>query len=298
MHITLRQLEIFLGAYSCRSLTKAAERLCVTTSAASQSIKELERVLGAELFRRVSGGLVPTDNASALLPLATLVVNKAADIEALFEARERGLAGKLVIGANRACGIYILSRRLPAFKRKHPAVDPTLFIDDNDVIEDAVAKNEADVGFISRPPQDSSLQFFPCFRDDFVLIASPQSPYIAIDTTTEDLSMATWVLDQEERVREAAIKWLLTRGVTVSSVLSMNTMGAIKRAVATGMGLAVMPYLSVKEEIQRGDLVELLKEVNSNRDKEGSRLIYAIYKQDHLPALRGLFFKECGIIPI
>ena len=298
MHITLRQLEVFLSAYTYRSLTKAAERLCVTTSAASQSIKELERVLGADLFRRVSGGLLPTDNAAALLPLATLVVNKAEEIETIFAARERGLAGKLVIAANRACGIYVLSRRLPDFKRRYPAVDPTLMIEDNDVVEAAVVKNTADIGFISRPPQDPTLDFFPCIRDDFVLIASPKSQYISIETTNEDLSLATWILDQETRVREAASKWLSLRGITISSVLTMNTMGAIKRAVATGMGLAVMPYLSVKEEIQRGDLVELRKEVNSNRHEDGNRLIYAVYRPEHLRALRELFFKECSIVPI
>ena len=298
MHITLRQLEIFLGVYTHRNLTKAANSLCVTASAASQSIKELERILGAELFHRLSMGLLPTDAAAALLPLATLVVSKTEEIEAIFAARERGLAGKLVIGANRASGIYILSRRLPGFKRRHPAVEPSLIIEDNDLVEEAVVKNNADVGFISREPLEPSLTYFPCFRDDFVLVASPKSQYISIEATPEDFSLATWILDQEERVREAAKKWLLARGITIASVVTMNTMGAIKRAVATGMGLAVMPYLSVKEEIQRGDLVELMKADAGNDQQEGSRLIYAIYKQDHMSALRELFFKECGITPL
>lgn len=83
-----------------------------------------------------------------------------------------------------------------------------------------------------------------------------------------------------------------------SNILTMNTMGAIKRAVQTGLGLAVMPLLSVSEEIRRGDLVELRKEVNPDHKKESSRCIYAIYKQEHLPALRELFFKECNISPL
>jgi len=177
MHITLRQLEIFLGIYDQKSLSKAAAKLCVTTSAASQSLKELERILGTELFERKSNGLFPTDAASALLPLATLVVTKASEIEDIFAAREKGLAGKLIIGANRACGIYILSRRLPEFKRRYPTVDPTLLIEDNEIVEAGVLDNRMDIGFISRPPVDPSLTFFPCFRDDFVLIASPKSTY-------------------------------------------------------------------------------------------------------------------------
>ncbi len=298
MHITLRQLEIFLGIYDSRSLSKAAVKLFITTSAASQSLKELERVLGADLFVRKTVGLIPTDAATALFPLATLVVNKSAEIENIFAAREKGLAGKLNIGSNRACGIYILSRRLPEFKRRHPAVDPSLIIEDNDIVEAAVLENRVDVGFISRPPVDATLTFFPCFRDDFVMIASPKSPYISVEATTEDFCLATWVMDQEQTVRDAAMRWLLAQGITVSSVLTMNTMGAIKRAVQTGMGLAVMPFLSVKEEIGRGDLIELRKEVNPDRQKDSPRRIYAIFKIDHMTALRELFFKECGIKPL
>lgn len=267
MHITLRQLEIFLGIYDQKSLSKAAAKLCVTTSAASQSLKELERILGTELFERKSNGLFPTDAASALLPLATLVVTKASEIEDIFAAREKGLAGKLIIGANRACGIYILSRRLPEFKRRYPTVDPTLLIEDNEIVEAGVLANRMDIGFISRPPVDPSLTFFPCFRDDFVLIASPKSPYISVEATTEDFCLATWIMDQEATVSDAAKRWLLAQGITVSNILTMNTMGAIKRAVQTGLGLAVMPLLSVSEEIRRGDLVELRKEVNPDHKK-------------------------------
>ena len=115
----------------------------------------------------------------------------------LSSHREKGLAGKLIIGANRACGIYILSRRLPEFKRRYPTVDPTLLIEDNEIVEAGVLDNRMDIGFISRPPVDPSLTFFPCFRDDFVLIASPKSPYISVEATTEDFCLATWIMDQE-----------------------------------------------------------------------------------------------------
>ena len=177
-------------------------------------------------------------------------------------------------------------------------MDPTLLIEDNQIVEAGVLDNRMDIGFISRPPVDPSLTFFPCFRDDFVLIASPKSPYISVEATTEDFCLATWIMDQEATVSDEAKRWLLAQGITVSNILTMNTMGAIKRAVQTGLGLAVMPLLSVSEEIRRGDLVELRKEVNPDHKKESSRCIYAIYKQDHLPALRELFFKECNISPL
>ena len=171
-------------------------------------------------------------------------------------------------------------------------------ISDNDVVERGVLENRFDVGFISRPPLDASLKYFVCFRDDFVLVASPRSPLIAVDATEEDFSLATWIMDQEEGVRNAALRWLQSQGISVSSTLLMNTMGAIKRAVATGLGLSVLPYLSVREEIQRGDLVELRKDVNPDRLHDNPRRIYAVFKPEHPRQLLNLFFEECGIRPL
>lgn len=45
--------------------------------------------------------------------------------------------------------------------------------------------------------------------------------------------------------------------ININNELSMNTMGAIKRAIGTGIGVSVLPYLAVKEEIRRGEIVEL-----------------------------------------
>lgn len=295
MHITLRQLQVFLVVHSQRNLSKAASRLCVSTSAVSQALKELEKALDAELFTRTPTGLVPTAAAASLVPHATLVIKKSEEIEEIFAAKKAGLAGHLLIGANRASGIYILSRRLPLFKQHYPAVEPSLVIDDNELIEEGVLENKFDVGFISRPPLEPTLTYFACFRDDFVIVASPKSPYIAINTTTEDFSLATWVVDEEEVVRNATLRWLQGQGITASAMITMNMFGAIKRAVMTGCGLAVLPYLSVKEEILRGDLVELRKDV---RPTQGNRLIYVIFKDEHNPSLRELFFKECGIEPL
>ena len=84
MHITLRQLEIFLGVYEHLSLTKGAEALSLSVSAASQSLKELERVLGSELFRRGSSRLAPAEAAGVLLPQARLIVGKAREVEAVL----------------------------------------------------------------------------------------------------------------------------------------------------------------------------------------------------------------------
>lgn len=145
MRITLRQLSVFRSLYETHRVSASAARLHLSPSAVSQSLKELESALGARLFVRESKGLTPTPAALTLLPYATLLVDKADEVEALFAEASEGRAGTLAVGANRRFGIYVLSRRLMHMKRRMPAIETSLMIEDNDVVEDAVAGHLIDV---------------------------------------------------------------------------------------------------------------------------------------------------------
>ena len=295
MHITLKELNVFLAAYECRNLSRAAKKLCITPSAASQALKELEFLLGAELFERNSSGLIPRASAERLLPHATLIRKKAQEIEAIFSEESRGLSGRLVIGSNRLCGIYILARRLPGMRMRHPAVDAVLQIEDNAAVEEGVVQNKMDVGFIDRPPTDPSLEYFACFRDDLALLASPKSPFIGMDIPAEDFRYASFVLDQEETLRRESIEWLRRQGGVPEHVLLMNAMGAIKRATMIGLGLCVLPILTCHEELARGDVIELRKNV---KPLGYEKLTYVVFRPKRAKALRELFFSECDIHPL
>ena len=68
----------------------------------------------------------------------------------------------------------------------------------------------------------------------------------------------------------------------------MNTLGAVKCAVGTGLGIAVIPHLAAREEILRGELVEILKSCPKNA--QTSDHIYAIWHDDVPEGLRDAFF--------
>lgn len=295
MRITLRQLSIFRSVYETHQISKTARRLSLSVSAVSQAIRDLESALSAELFVRRSAGLEPTPAAQTLLPYATLIVEKSSEAEGLFADLSRGKAGRFVVGSNRHFGIYVLSRRLMLFKTRMPAVDTELLIEDNAAIEQGVLDNRMDIGFISGPPASQELSSFPCFEDRPVIVAGLASPYIAVNVSVAELSQATWVLESEERERSLALLWLNERGIHAQNIIFMNTMGAIKRAVMTGLGLSVLPYLSVREEVMRSDMVEVAKPIAEQPGTVGVKKIYAVYREDRSPALRQALLRHCKI---
>ncbi|MEZ5741791.1 MAG: LysR family transcriptional regulator, partial [Burkholderiaceae bacterium] len=68
--VTLRQLRCFVEIFHCGKIGTAAERLCVTQSAVSLSLRQLEQTLGVLLFERSTRAMRPTDAARKALPLA------------------------------------------------------------------------------------------------------------------------------------------------------------------------------------------------------------------------------------
>lgn len=205
-------------------------------------------------------------------------------------------AGTLAVGANRRFGIYVLSRRLMHMKRRMPAIETSLMIEDNDVVEDAVASHLIDVGFISGRPSNPDLDGFPCFEDRFAFVVGLGSPLMSAYVTARELSDATWVLEREQRTQRDVLAHLEARGIRIRHSVTMDTMGAVKRAAGTGLGVALLPYLSVREEILRGDLVEIMKPAST--ELADSQKIWAVWRRDAEGALRSAFFQACSIEPI
>lgn len=296
MRITLRQLDVFRAVFETRQLSRASKRLSMSVSAVSQSLRSLEDGLGVELFDRNTASAKPTEAAQTLYPRAVLLIKKAQEIEEIFEQHRSGLAGTLTLGANRNYGIYVLSRRLPAFKLKRPSIETVLRIEDDDAIIAGVASNAIDVGFVSKVPTDAHIESFPCFLERMCIVASATSNIANINLRLEDLSAVTWILPQEADVRQATQQWLRERGAFVTQSIQMNQMGAIKRAVGTGLGVAYLSYLSVCEEIKRGELIELF--ADQTQGSGNSQVIYAIFKPERVTQLRQTFFNDCAIEPI
>lgn len=295
MHISLRELAAFKAVCEVNQLTKAAKTLSLSTPAVSGAIRELEEKLETELFTRTNQGMVPNEAALELLPLAENTLHSAQEIEDLFKERKKGDAGILRIGTDITYGNYVLSRKLPAFKQEHPNVTLRLKVVPNEKVESLVLAGRLDIGFLENKPEDASLENFPCFEDRKCIVVSRTSPLCRIDLTEKDLSSALWFLYEEERLRSDALTWLKENNINAKNSIEMTTLGAIKRAVSTGQGAALLPYLAVKEEFDRGDFIEVTAK-GSEASKKNK--VYAVYLKKTSPRLRELFFKSCGIGPL
>ena len=118
----LLQLEHFLAVVEERTFTRAAERVCRTQPAVSQSIKKLEDEVGAPLFARdvhevslTEAGKVLADYARRMVNLRNEAMHQVSQLKALK-------AGTLGIAAHESAAVYLLPAPLRTYLRKFPDI--------------------------------------------------------------------------------------------------------------------------------------------------------------------------------
>ncbi|GGI87605.1 LysR family transcriptional regulator [Shewanella gelidii] len=291
MHITLKQLSVLKVVAESGQISKAARQLHLSVPAVSMTLKELESSLDTRLFERTSTGLVITESGNLVLVYANTILSKVNQLKKLFHERATGLGGTLRIGANKTSGNYVLSKRLPYFKTLYPSIDVSLKILSSTAIEDMVMKNELDLAVIGNMPTSHELEYIQWRSDRLCMVASPSHKFARRKPTVSDLCSATWIMDEQgSNTRTQALSLLRSADIHIHDEIIMNTMGALKRGIGTGLGLGILPLLSVDAELERGDLQEIDFDVETD-----PRYLYIIYKPHQFTPLVEKFLKCCDV---
>lgn len=258
MRITLKQLSIFKAIHHSGQISKAAKALHMSVPAVSMALKELEGCLGSRLFERSSNGLAINDNGKVILPYANEMLAKGMQLEQILAETSSCIRGSLRVGSSKTAGNYVLSRKIPLFKKEFPSVDIKLVIGNSITIEQMVSEKELDLGFIDAKSGSQNLKSELWLKDKICIVTGKSNPIIGESITADRLSKELWVLDEAGSIsRIRAIQLLKSAKINIELELTMTTMGAIKRAIGTGIGLSVLPWIAVVEEVERGELVEL-----------------------------------------
>src|SRR5579871_3738181 len=112
MHFSLRQIKVFDAVARLGSLSRAAEEVALSQSAASMALKELEDNLGTKLFHRHGRRLLLNENGRRLRPKAHSLLLLAAEIT---QPHSDELEGMLRIAASSSVGNYVLPECSAAF---------------------------------------------------------------------------------------------------------------------------------------------------------------------------------------
>lgn len=260
MHLSIRQLEVFLAIARTGTTSAAGEAVSLSQSAASAALNELERALSTRLFDRVGKRLVLNDSGRALVPQARSVVDGAAAIERGTESGSPGAGFELVIGASTTVGDRVMPSLVASFLRTRPRARLQLHIGNTREIAEAVAAFDLDAGFIEGPAHDPRLTVVRWTTDDLVVVAAPHHPLARLRerVSIAALSGVEWILREPgSGTREAVEQVLMPHLPHLRSRVQMGSAEAIKLAAAEGLGLACLSQRAVADFVTTRRLVIL-----------------------------------------
>jgi DNA-binding transcriptional LysR family regulator len=269
----LAQLEVFLAVAREGRFSRAAEKLYRTQSAVSQSIRKLEDELGEPLFDRSSREGVLTDAGRVLREYAERLLNLRGDAqEALVELRELQ-KGKLAIAANEFTALYLLPV-LAEFRRLHPMIRITVRRSLGSRIPDDVLHHSAELGVLTYDSQEPHLCSTVVYLDELIFVVPPSHPLAtARQVSIRQLGAESFVAHNvASPYREKVIQAFKRHKTPLHMDIELPTLQAIKRFVAMGNGVALVPEISVENELARGELIRIpVRELRLHRKL---RLIY------------------------
>jgi DNA-binding transcriptional LysR family regulator len=198
--VSLRHLRLVIVLDEERSITRTAERLCISQAAVSKTRSEIEKGIGAPLFEWFGHRLEVTPVGKCILQSARRI---AAELECLsdeFALMKSGMGGVLTIGTRTISGQPFLSRVTAAFKKAHPAVTVQLIDTDMSSLMERLSKGSISLmyGRFDAACAGAGIEAQPVLSDRIVLVASPNHSLAGQrNIAWSDLVKQSWVLTPE-----------------------------------------------------------------------------------------------------
>jgi molybdate transport repressor ModE-like protein len=248
--VELRHLAALEAVAEEGSFGRAAERLGYTQSAVSQQIQALERIVGQQLVERPGGPrrVSLTEAGELLLRHAAGIVARLQAAQADLAAFSEGSAGTLRVGTYQSVGARVLPRLLKEFTEAWPDVDVQLTesADDGGLLE-LVERGELDFCFAMLPVGDGPFETAELMRDPHVLVVPVDSALARRQRppTLREIAELPLIGNRQCRSIHQVENRFRHAGLEPSIVFRSDDNGTIQELVAAGVGVALVPLLTV-----------------------------------------------------
>ena len=253
---SMERLQAFHAVAKDTSFSKAALRIYRTQPAVSQAVKALELELGERLFLRRGRGVVLTQAGRILIEYverAFVSLDRAKKrIEALQELR----TGELTIATSDTTACYILPDVLNQFYSEYPEIELKIMNRSSPQAASSVIENRADLAIITMPLSVEGLIYEELAVREDVAIIWPNHPFIKRKRIklSDLLSFPIILLDRGSNTRSFIDEQINKTGVVPKITMELASIEVIKKMVSLGLGVSIVPFISVEKEVGSGEL--------------------------------------------
>jgi DNA-binding transcriptional LysR family regulator len=243
-----------------RSFSHAAVEHGMTQSAASQSVQHLEEFLHVKLIDRTKRPFILTaegqkffDGLSGILRQFDSLVDEVR----LGSSASIGVTGHVVVASIYSMGLSYLPNLQEEFVRKCPSANLTCQLAHPHEVYRMVEQGTVDFGMVSYPESTHSVQATKWRDEPMVLVASPRHRLSSSNhrIRPSELSQVGLVAFAANlRIRQEIDKQLRSLGITMRIVVELDNIDSVKHAAIVNSGVAIIPKLTVQNELASGSL--------------------------------------------
>ncbi len=273
----IETLKVFCDLAETESFTKSAQLNGVTQSAVSQQISSLERQFKCLLIERSKKKFRLTREGELLYEYSKRILGAFDELHFKVDELKNIISGSIRVATIYSIGLHELPVYIKRFLRAHPTVNVHVqYLRFNEVYEEVVT-NTVDIGIVAFPAKDHRIEIVNLRKDPMVLIANPAHPFArAPKVRVSALNAQKFIgFDPDVPSRRAIDKVLHVKEVRVNYVMEFDNVETVKRAVEINAGLAIVPRLTVVQEVDKGTLTAI-----DIDDADFSRQIAVIYRKN------------------
>ncbi|MFB5188787.1 LysR family transcriptional regulator [Alicyclobacillus fastidiosus] len=263
-HLSLHQLELFRSVVDHGSYVEAAKELMITQPALSLQVKSLQNFLSTALFERKGNHLYLTDTGRIAYEFAQDILALEQKLITTVDELMQHDQGNLAIGSNRPFGRYFLPHIIAQYMGKLDEIQISVVYKDTETIYNQVLNKILDVGVVTSDetvPLPSGLRATMLRHDHWCLVCSSQSPWAQHVEIARHLFQSIPLISAVTHSTHWKLIQQILRNLGISDEdytirLRMEDLESIKIVVLEGLGMAFLPYTSVRQELANGQLVE------------------------------------------
>lgn len=251
MHI--EYFNYFYQVAKVKSISKVAKQIHISQSALSQQIQKFENSVGYQLFKRSNKGVELTEMGEIVLQYSENILNT---YKKMMTDLEKGsnISNTVAIQACHSISHYALPCSIYKIKEKFPYHQYELSTSSSNKIRSSVENNICDIGFVYGKGSEENLEYYEVGRNKFVLTSSfyYETPK---EISVEDLKNYPIIsMSYDNQITTAFEENLNEHDVDyddLNIIFTLDSIEAIKSSLNRKHGLALLPYISIKEELYK-----------------------------------------------
>lgn len=275
--MNLYHLKTFYFTAKYKSLTKAAEYLCITQPAVTKQIKQLQSHYNLKFLDIIGKKVILTDAGLNLFTIAEKIFDMESQAEEAIKDFQEYNKGKISILASESFGSYHIPHIIKHFRNSRPEISISIQTATNKNIIESISELKEDIGFISAPVLNPKISVHEVLEDDIVLVANPEDRFSSTgELNPADLERKDIIVHEQGSVIRKVVDAYLKRNHVGSGVkYEISNNEAIKKLIRNKMGVSFLTKSIINEDLERGTLAAI-----PVPDRNFKRKYYMIYHSE------------------